>query len=669
MLQATRFHIVQGVLVAFAAALVLRAGFVQLWQGERWERLAARQHYARNALPAPRGEILDIAGVPLAQSEVRVRLNFAPGEMKDRRRLARDLRRLGLDAALVRRVTDPKRKWVEVPRAFMPSDVAVVSAQPGVHTVPLVQRDYVPLDGLRRIVGRTNMQDIGQDGLELVLDSLLRGERGSVRPFRGRGGERYETLEAMSQPPRPGHSVTLSISYVFQDICDRALADAAERLRISGGDIVVLEPKSGEVRCVASWREGAKSTSSLALIAPFEPGSTLKPFLAARMVEMERAKMDEVIETFGGKYVECKRQLTDVHKADRLSLADVIRFSSNIGISRFAQRLSKRELYETLRDFGFGAPTGIAYPSESNGVLKEPRLWSCPSQTAIATGYEISVTAMQLAAAYGAIANDGLLLVPTLVKEIRDADGKLVYEHRPQVVRRVMQPKTARTLRDVLASVVDSGTATDASLATFDLGGKSGTARLYSNGRYQEGDYTSTFVGLFPARQPQYVVLVKLDRPRGAYYGGKTAAPVAKAILQAAIAARDASLDRGDLASQRAHYVPPGAALDAPAGRIVATGTVDADAPDPAPRYALVDSTPAPPPARVTFDLRADTMKAPPREQVTVPDVRGMPMRVAARELHRAGLRVSFVSGVPFEVSPPPGSTVTGGSLVRVARR
>jgi cell division protein FtsI (penicillin-binding protein 3) len=669
MLQGTRLRIVQGVLVAFAVALVLRAGWVQLWQGERWERMAARQHYVRNALPAPRGEILDIAGVPLAQSEVRVRLNFAPGEMKDRRRLARDLRRVGFDAPLVRRVTDPKRKWVEVPKTFMPSDVAVISAQPGVHTVPLVQRDYVPLDGLRRIVGRTNLQDVGQDGLELVLDSLLRGERGSMRAFKGRGGERYETLEAMSQPPRPGHSVTLSISYVFQDICDRALADAAEKLKISGGDIVVLEPKSGEVRCVASWREGAKSTSSLALIAPFEPGSTLKPFLAARMVEMERAKMDETIDTYNGKYEECNRTLTDVHKADRLSLADVIRFSSNIGIARFAQRFSKRELYETLRDFGFGAPTGIAYPSESGGVLKEPRSWSCPSQTAMATGYEISVTAMQLAAAYGAIANDGLLLVPTLIKEIRDADGKLVYEHRPEVVRRVMQPKTARTLRDVLASVVDSGTATDASLATFDLGGKSGTARLYSKGGYQPGDYTSTFVGLFPARQPQYVVLVKLDRPHGAYYGGKTAAPVAKAVLQAAIAARDASLDRGDLASQRALYVPPGAQLDAPARRVVATGMVDGDNGDPGPRYALVDSTPAPPPARVSFDLRAVATKPMPREQVVVPDVRGMPMRVAARELHRAGLRVSFVSGVPFEISPAPGSTVAGGSLVRVARR
>ena len=669
MLQATRLRVVQGVLVAFAAALVFRAGWVQLWQGERWQRQAARQHYSRDALPAPRGEILDVAGVPLARSEVRVRLSVAPPELKDSRRLARDLRRLGVDAATIRRATDRKRKWVEIPKAFMPSDVAVVSAQPGVHAVPSVQRDYVPLEGLRRIVGRTSQADVGQDGLELVLDSLLRGERGSIRDLKGARGERYEPLDAMRQPPRPGHSITLTVSYVMQDICDRALADAAARLGISGGDIVVLEPSRGEVRCLASWRESRNSTGSLVLTEPFEPGSTLKPFIAGRMVEAERARMDEMIETFGGTYRECNRTITDIHEADRLSLADVIRYSSNIGIAGFTKRLSKRELFETLRDFGFGTPTGIAYPTESSGVLKEPRLWSCPSQTAMATGYEISVTAMQLAVAYGAIANDGLLLVPTLVKEIRDADGELVYEHRPQVVRRVLKPKTARVLREVLASVVDSGTATDASLATFDLGGKSGTARSYSNGRYVAGDYISSFVGLFPARNPQYVVLVKLDRPRGAYYGGKTAAPVAKAVLQAAIAARDASLDRGDLAQQRVRYVPPAAELDAPARRVVAAGRVGRDAPEPPPRYVLVDSTPAPPPARVTFDLRTDTLKPLPREQVAVPDVRGLPARVAARELHRAGLRVSFVSGVPFDVSPPPGSMVAGGTLVRVARR
>ena len=668
MLQATRLRIVQMVLVAFAAALVARSAWVQIWQGERWERMATRQHYSRNALPAPRGEILDVTGVPLAQSEVRIRINVAPHQVTNPRRLARELKRLGIDASTIRRAIDPKRKWLEVSKAFMPSEVAAVSALKGVFAVPSVQRDYVPLDGLRRIVGRTGPDGGGQDGLELVLDSLLRGERGSTRALRDVRGQGYESLDAMTQPPRPGHSVTLTVNYVMQDICDRALADAAARMGISGGDIVVLEPTRGEIRCLASRRASGVTTGSMALTEPFEPGSTLKPFLAGRMVEGERARLDEVIETFNGTYRSCNRTITDIHKADRLSLSEVIKFSSNIGIARFTERLSKRDVYEILRDFGFGAPTGIAYPSEASGVLKEPRNWSCPSQASMAMGYEISVTAVQLAVAYGAIANDGLLLVPTLVKSIRNADGDVVYEHKPQVARRVLTSRTSRALRDVLASVVDSGTATDAGLATFDLGGKSGTARRVSGGRYVDGSYTSTFIGLFPARNPQYVVLVKLDNPRGAYYGGKTAAPVAKAVLQAAIAARDASLDRGDLALQRAVYVPPDA--ESSRGRLVAaTGRVGADAPEPAPRYALVDSTPAAPAVRVRFDLRADTSRPAARGQVAVPDVRGLPVRVAARELHRAGLRVAFVTSVPFEVSPPPGTMVAGGTLVRVARR
>ena len=666
MLQATRLRVVQGVLVAFAGALVLRSAWVQIWQGAKWERMARNQHYSSNTLPPRRGEILDVAGVPLAQSEVRVQLRIAPNEVKEPRRLARDLRKLGIDDATIRQAINKRKKWIELPKQYMPSDVSVVSALRGVHPKATVQRDYVPLDGLRRIIGRTNREDAGVDGLELVLDSLLRGERGSVPTLRARGGRQYESLDAMSTPPRPGHTVTLTINYQMQDICDRALADATERLGAKGGDIVVLEPTRGEIRCLASRRESKKSTSAAALVDAFEPGSTLKPFLAARMVETDKAQFDEVIETYNGTWKTCGGAISDVHKADRLALKDVIRFSSNIGIARFTERMSRRDLYETLRDFGFGAPTGIAYPSEATGVLKEPRLWSCPSQSRISIGYEIMVTAVQLAAAYGAIANDGLLMVPTLVKSIRDADDELVYEHRPQVVRRVMKPKIARTLREILASVVDSGTATDASLATFDLGGKSGTARVARDGRYVNGEYTSTFVGLFPARAPQYVVVVKLDNPKNGYYGGKIAAPVAKAVLQAAISARDASLDRGDLASQRARYVPPASEA---AGSRRAFGSTRPEVAAPQPRYALVDSTPLAPAPRVRFELRNDTVRAAPREQVTVPDVRGLPVRVAARELHKAGLRVTFVSGVGYQVSPPPGTLVNEGTLVRVARQ
>jgi cell division protein FtsI (penicillin-binding protein 3) len=284
----------------------------------------------------------------------------------------------------------------------------------------------------------------------------------------------------------------------------------------------------------------------------------------------------------------------------------------------------------------------------------------------------VAVTPLQLAMAYAAIANGGVLLTPALVKSVQNPDGETVYEHRPRSVRRVLQASTSRTLRDILASVVDSGTATDAALTAYAFGGKSGTARRLANGRYGTGRYTSTFVGLFPAREPQYVVLVKIDNPQGSYYGGMTAGPVAKAVVEAAIAARDAGLDRGDLALQKARYVPP--AERSPMGRVASAGAVAAAGtaePEPAPRYALVDSmteVPPAPPAR--FDLRKKVKApSPNREAVAVPDVRRLPVRVAVRELHRAGLRVRLLGDAGAELAPPPGTVVPRGTLVRLGRQ
>ncbi len=671
MLRSGRLRVVSAGLLAFGLVLVAKAAWLQLWQGEVWDRMAERLHYARDAAPAPRGEIMDIDGVPLARSEASVRLNIVPANVRAPRRLTRDLERLGVDRETRRRVLDRSRKWVPIRKSWLPSEVAQLSALPGVVTQTTQHREYLPVEGLRSIVGRTSLEGKGLDGMELMLDSLLRGERGTVPDLRGARGQRYESLEAMSEPPRPGHTVTLTISNVLQDICDRALDDARDRLGISGGDIVVLDPRQGEIRCLASLRKGRTQSGIPALVDPFEPGSTLKPFIAGRMVDDGRATLDEVIDTYNGKYESCGRTITDVHKAEQLTLAQVIQFSSNVGIARFAERLAPEDLYVLLRDWGFGVPTGIAFPSESPGILAEPSRWTCSSRASMAYGYEIAVTAVQLAAAYGAIANDGLLLVPSLIHSIADADGKVLYEHRPQVVRRVISKGTARSLRGVLATVVDSGTATDASLATFDLGGKSGTARRFFDGHYQKGHYTATFVGLFPAREPQYVVLVKLDDPRGSYYGGKASAPVARAIIEAALAARDASLDRGDLAAQRVTYVPP---PDAAPGtqRVSAAGRLPADTPGTTaePHYALVDSAPLPPALRIRMDLTEPLRPfRRPVGAVEVPDVRGLPERVAARVLHRAGLRVTFVTGVDYEVAPPPGARVPMGSLVKVARR
>ncbi|MEP7344817.1 MAG: penicillin-binding transpeptidase domain-containing protein [Gemmatimonadaceae bacterium] len=672
MVRVTRVSILHIALALFAIVLVGRAAKVQILDNEKWDQAAEKQHYAQTSLDAPRGEIRDASGVPLARSQERVKVSIAPPEIADMRELTRLLTRLQIERSVVRRVTDKKHKWVELPQTFQPSAVAALVRIPGVHSQAVSERLYVVNEGVRRIVGRTGPGGTAVDGLELALDSLLRGERGRSAAFRGPNGERYESPELLTQPPRQGNTVTLTIHLALQDICDRALADAAVRLGAEGGDIVVLDPRDGEVRCLASRRAGARVGAATAVTEPFEPGSTLKPLYAGSLIERGLARPDEVIETYNGKYTVAGRTINDVHKAERLSLADVIRFSSNVGIARFSERLSDREQYELLRDYGFGTPTGMTYPSESPGTLYEVRRWSPQSHASLAIGYEIAVTPLQLAVAYAAMANGGKLMQPAIVKAVHDVDGREIYMHEPRVVRQVLTRETSATLRHILESVVDSGTATDAELATFNLAGKSGTARKTTGGRYGHGLYTSTFVGIFPANDPQYVILVKIDNPGRTYYGGKAAAPVAKYVIEAAIASSGVNLDRRTLAAQKTRLSPRPESL--PVERISPDGSLEADSAKDSlravPRIALVDTTPEPPlRSPIRFDLARPLRETPrPDTLVEVPQVRGLPLRVAIRELHRAGLRV-VVAGVGQGItSPAGGARVAAGTLIKLWR-
>ena len=335
-----------------------------------------------------------------------------------------------------------------------------------------------------------------------------------------------------------------------------------------------------------------------------------------------------------------------------MSLADVIRWSSNVGIVKFAERLQPAQQYELLRDLGFGAPTGVPYPSEAAGTLRMPQSWTKMSPASLAMGYEVAVTPLQLAVAYASIANGGELIEPSLVREIRDPDGEVRYRHTKRVARRVMSPAVARTIRTMLVDVVEHGTAVQADLSTFAVAGKSGTARRTRNGRYSAGHYTATFVGLFPANEPQYVILVKLDDPSGAYYGGATAAPVTKIVLEAAIAARDAALDRGALAARPARGPTP-VAHDS---GTIERPTREADT-------GAVSSIP------YVFALDAPASSPVPRGAARpVPDVRGLPLRDAVRMLHDSGFHVRLGRGPEGETRPAPGTLARPGDTVRLLR-
>jgi cell division protein FtsI (penicillin-binding protein 3) len=680
-----RLTLVHAGLVVFAGALIWKTGKLQLVENEQWAAQAKRQHFSPAALPAVRGPIYDATGSLLVETRELTRLSVAPQEVRNLDNVIRGLRQLDVPEPAIARLRDPARRWVDLPGAYRPADVAFLSATRGVYANPVIDRVYAPAGGIRRIVGRLDADGKPLDGLELALDSILRGDSARMRVPRDRFGRTMAGPVTAATAPQPGASVTLTINRALQDISERALGLAVDTLGASGGDIVVLNPHNGEILAMASRRSDPRATANTAISEPFEPGSTLKPFVAASLLSRRRARAEEVIATFNGVLQVEGRTIRDVHKAPQMTLADIIRKSSNVGIVRFAERLSRGEQYELLRDLGFGTPTGIALPAEASGTLREPRHWSRQTSASLMMGYEVAVTPLQLATAYATLANGGVLIEPQLIREIRSADGGVLYKARPRVLRRVFTTEAAEAVRAMLLSVVDSGTAMQADLANFEVGGKSGTARRVIGGRYAPGRYTASFVGIFPVNSPQYVVLVKLDDPKGAIYGGQTAAPLTRVVLEAALAARDAALDRSVLASATRESLDafvstrraPGskrlAAIPvAPAGAGTPLRETVAGAP-PAETVAvaaLPQRARTIPPTQVhTFDVplaATNGMIEAVRAERPVPDVNQVGVRHAVRLLHEAGFRVVIERGVPRQVTPAPGTMLPAGGVVRV---
>lgn len=672
MIKNSRVGIIHLTLAAFALAVIGKAVKVQLVDGGAWAAQARNQHFLHRDLPALRGDILDAAGRTLAESRDMVQLAVAPQEVRSPHTVANALTRAGVDRKWIARATDSARKWVAIPDQFRAADVAALTAMRGVYTDPVVDRVYPGSEATRRIVGRVNASGEPLDGIELALDSLLRGHDGAAALVRDGSGRSFSSPTAPGVAPREGNTVVLTLNSDLQQIAEGALDDAVSKMGAEGGDIVILDPASGDVLAMASRRQNPLSTSATALTEPFEPGSTMKPLIAAALLTRGLVRTTDSVPTFGGELTINGRTIHDDREAgpqpQYLRLPDVIRRSSNVGIVQFAERLSAGQEYQALRDFGFGAPTEVAYPAESPGILRPPRTWSSQSANSMAMGYEIAVTPLQLATAYAAIANGGELLQPAIVKEVRAPDGTVLYEHTRRVVRRVMPPAVAAQVRQMLLGVVQDGTAVSADLATYLLGGKTGTPRRTVNGRYAPHAYTPNFVGLFPGNAPQFVIVVKLDNPQGLYYSASTAAPLTKTILQAALAARDAALNRTQLMRDVLPRTPD--STGGPLRLALGAGDGDSAAAIPAGSTATREQAAAvlaaaPPPVTIVLPARRAVPDSAPAPR-PVPAVDGLSLRAAVRALHDAGFRVQLVRGAPAATVPAAGALAAAGTLVRL---
>jgi cell division protein FtsI (penicillin-binding protein 3) len=662
MIRSRRIGLAHSLLAVFAIAILVKAVQVQLVNGRDWRKRAERQQVVEQNVPAPRGEIFDATHRVLAQSREMVRLEIAPREVNKRAELRRALMRLSVDRDVVARALDTSVKYMVVPGRFLATDAAPAMSLRGVHYFAAITRAYAVSQGAQGILGHVDDDNKPVDGLELSLDSILRGVPGAATIIKDSKGKLRESPTSPGIPPLKGSSVVLTINADLQEIAEKALADAVARMGAEGGDIVILDPHNGEILAVASRRLDPRETAATVLTEPFEPGSTAKPFFAAGLLDRGRVNDRDSVDTGDGVYEIDGRQIHDEHLVGRAPLAEVLRWSSNIGIVKFSQRLTPREKFETLRDFGFGTQTGVPFPTESPGVLRAPKGWSKQSETSLPMGYEVAVTPLQLATAYATFANGGELIEPALVKSIIGPDGSVRYTHQTRVVRRVVTQPVADKIRHMLLDVVDEGTALEAALDNYLLAGKTGTPRGAVRGHYVPGRYNPNFVGLFPGDNPQYVIVVKLTAPHSSIFAAKTAAPVTRAILQAAIAARNAALDRGRLASS---VVP---------AKSVAAGTLEVRQAG-TPRAAPSSSSGSPResesvPFVVTLPLRREAPPA--RTARVIPDVRGMDLRDAVRSLHNAGFHVQLTradrSGSPAAAgtSPASGELAPAGSVVRL---
>jgi cell division protein FtsI (penicillin-binding protein 3) len=622
--------------VGVAAVLIVgRAVQLQGFEGDRWREEARRQQQARVPVPARRGAIYDRDGVPLALTRETFAISIAPREIRDRGEVVRRLARgLGLSRATARRYTDPRQKWVVVPGRFTVEQQRGLSELRGVYVERKLERFYPQGDVGREVLGNVSGDGRAMGGIEQAMDSLLRGADGFAVLRRDARGRKEAAPSLPAVAPRDGSDVVLSIDFDLQEIADAALEEQIRVTRARGGDILLTDPRTGDVLAAVSKRASSRDLS--AFIEPYEPGSIAKPFFVAALLAEHRAALtDRVFAENGTWTMPNGRTVTDVHPYEWLTLRDGLRVSSNVVMSKFADRLPAPAQYTYLRDFGFGTQTGVEYPVESSGRLPRPDRWSPFTPASLAMGYEVSVTPIQMAMAYGALANGGVLMEPRLLREVRGPDGKTLDRRGPRRVRRVIPAEVAAALRDVLVEVVADGTATKAALTTFEVAGKTGTSRRTgAGGRYEAGAYNSSFVGFFPAQAPQLVIYVKLDRPQGDYYGGLTAAPVTRATLEAILAARSPSLDRRALLAMRTQAPGPAAAQ-------AATSAEDG---------------PVPVGSEGTYVFLSNRLPPAPRQDrtpVPVPELAGLPMRDAARRLHALGFHVRVRGGGAVAATTP----------------
>ncbi len=486
---------------------------------------------------AHRGMITDRYGEPLAISTPVESIWAIPQDVEATPQQVKQLAQiLGMNIEEVKnRLFDTSRDFTYLKRQLPPEQAEriVRLGVPGVSLHREYRRYYPDADATAHLLGFTDVDDNGQEGVELALQERLSGKAGSERVIKDRRGHIVEDVASI-RSPKPGSDTALSLDSKMQYLAYREIKLAVEQHHAKAGSIVVLDAKSGEVLALANWpsynpnnraRVELKAMRNHAVTDLFEPGSTMKPFTVATALDAGKVTPETIINTEGGVYTVGGRKIHDTHPETVLTVAQVIQKSSNVGAAKIALSLPPETFWRSLSETGFGTQTGSTFPGEAAGKLRDYKRWQPIEQATMSYGNGISVNLLQLARAYTVFANDGDLKAVTLLRQ-----------DVPSVGRKVYSQATALAVRDMLELVVKpGGTAPLAQINGYRVAGKTGTAHKLEGGHYVSR-YIASFVGLAPASSPRLIVAVMIDEPDGAqYYGGQVAAPVFSNVMGAAL--------------------------------------------------------------------------------------------------------------------------------------
>ena len=526
-------------LLAISGQAIRLHVFKGAWLSER----AARQYERSLVVQGKRGAITDRNGSPLAVSIESPSIAAFPRQLADRQAAAKQLATvLNQPEREVFEKLDPKRSFVWLKRQAVPRQAEAVEAIGirGVNFFTEHSRHYPSKTLAAQLLGFSGIDGHGLEGMEFFFESFLKGEDQEITVLKDALGRRFEGSGAPEKGVE-GKNVVLTIDRTIQHIAQNALEGSVTANGAKSGIAIVMAPASGEVLALAHypvfnpnryndferelWRNRAVTDA-------FEPGSTMKMFSVAAAIDSGVCSPATIFYCENGRYRIGKNTVHDTKPHGWLSLQQIVKYSSNIGTVKIGEQLGNHQLYNYLRAFGFGQRSGIGCPGETPGSLSPFKTWSTIDAGAISFGQGLAVSAIQLITAASAIANDGVLMKPLLVKEITDPSGQTLESFAPEPVRRVISSHSAATVRRILKTVTtEGGTGINAALEGYTVGGKTGTAqKIDESGTYAKGRYITSFLGFVPADHPVLAILVIVDEPQSQNYGGIVAAPAFRQI-------------------------------------------------------------------------------------------------------------------------------------------